>query len=263
MAAPSSLPEAVVHVRDLAVAFGDKVILNGLSLDVIRGEILGVAGGSGSGKSVLMRTIIGLIPRRSGRIELFGKDPDTLDETALRLVRRRWGVMFQQGALFSSLTVRQNIQFQMRETLSISDRLKDEIATAKLEMVGLRATDGDKMPSELSGGMVKRAALARALALDPEFVFLDEPTSGLDPISAREFDSLITTLQSTLGLTVFLVTHDLESLFSACDRVVVLADGKVVAEGPVDSMVRHKHPWVRTYFGGLHRMPANRRSKPK
>jgi phospholipid/cholesterol/gamma-HCH transport system ATP-binding protein len=263
MAAPSSLPEAVVHVRDLTVAFGDKVILNGLSLDVMRGEILGVAGGSGSGKSVLMRTIIGLIPRRSGRIELFGKDPDTLDEAALRLVRRRWGVMFQQGALFSSLTVRQNIQFQMRETLAISDRLKDEMAAAKLEMVGLKAADGDKMPSELSGGMVKRAALARALALDPEFVFLDEPTSGLDPISAREFDSLITTLQSTLGLTVFLVTHDLESLFSACDRVVVLADGKVVAEGPVDSMVRHKHPWVRTYFGGLHRMPANRRSKPK
>jgi phospholipid/cholesterol/gamma-HCH transport system ATP-binding protein len=263
MAASSSLPEAVVHVRDLTVAFGDKVILNGLSLDVMRGEILGVAGGSGSGKSVLMRTIIGLIPRRSGTIELFGKDPDTLDEKALQIVRRRWGVMFQQGALFSSLTVRQNIQFQMRETLAISDRLKDEMATAKLEMVGLKAADGDKMPSELSGGMVKRAALARALALDPEFVFLDEPTSGLDPISAREFDSLITTLQSTLGLTVFLVTHDLESLFSACDRVVVLADGKVVAEGPVDSMVRHKHPWVRTYFGGLRRMPANRRSKPK
>jgi phospholipid/cholesterol/gamma-HCH transport system ATP-binding protein len=263
MAASSSLPEAVVHVRDLTVAFGDKVILNGLSLDVLRGEILGVAGGSGSGKSVLMRTIIGLIPRRSGTIELFGKDPDTLDEKALQMVRRRWGVMFQQGALFSSLTVRQNIQFQMRETLAISDRLKDEMATAKLEMVGLKAADGDKMPSELSGGMVKRAALARALALDPEFVFLDEPTSGLDPISAREFDSLITTLQSTLGLTVFLVTHDLESLFSACDRVVVLADGKVVAEGPVDSMVRHKHPWVRTYFGGLRRIPANRRSKPK
>lgn len=263
MAASSSLPEAVVHVSDLTVAFGDKVILNGLSLDVMRGEILGVAGGSGSGKSVLMRTIIGLIPRRSGTIELFGKDPDTLDEKALQMVRRRWGVMFQQGALFSSLTVRQNIQFQMRETLAISDRLKDEMATAKLEMVGLKAGDGDKMPSELSGGMVKRAALARALALDPEFVFLDEPTSGLDPISAREFDSLITTLQSTLGLTVFLVTHDLESLFMACDRAVVLAEGRVVAEGPVESMVRHKHPWVRTYFGGLRTTPSSRRSKPK
>jgi phospholipid/cholesterol/gamma-HCH transport system ATP-binding protein len=263
MAASSSLPEAVVHVRDLTVAFGDRVILNGLSLDVMRGEILGVAGGSGSGKSVLMRTIIGLIPRRSGTIELFGKDPDTLDEKALQMVRRRWGVMFQQGALFSSLTVRQNIQFQMRETLSISDKLKDEMATAKLEMVGLKAADGDKMPSELSGGMVKRAALARALALDPEFVFLDEPTSGLDPISAREFDSLITTLQSTLGLTVFLVTHDLESLFMACDRAVVLAEGRVVAEGPVDSMVRHKHPWVRTYFGGLRTTPASRRSKSR
>lgn len=259
----SSPQEAVIRVMDLTVSFGDRTILDGLSLDVMRGEILGVAGGSGSGKSVLMRTIIGLIPRRSGTIELFGKDPDTLDEKALQMVRRRWGVMFQQGALFSSLTVRQNIQFQMRETLAISDRLKDEMATAKLEMVGLKAADGDKMPSELSGGMVKRAALARALALDPEFVFLDEPTSGLDPISAREFDSLIMTLQSTLGLTVFLVTHDLESLFSACDRVVVLADGKVVAEGPVDSMVRHKHPWVRTYFGGLRRMPANRRSKTK
>jgi phospholipid/cholesterol/gamma-HCH transport system ATP-binding protein len=263
MAASASLPEAVIRVSDLTVAFGDRIILNGLSLDVMRGEILGVAGGSGSGKSVLMRTIIGLIPKRSGRIELFGQDPDALDEAALRSVRRRWGVMFQQGALFSSLSVRQNIQFQMRETLSISDRLKDEIATAKLEMVGLRATDGDKMPSELSGGMVKRAALARALALDPEFVFLDEPTSGLDPISAREFDDLITTLQSTLGLTVFLVTHDLESLFSACDRVVVLADGKVVADGPVDGMVRHKHPWVRTYFGGMRRTPVRGRSKHK
>ncbi len=166
------------------------------------------------------------------------------------MIQRRWGVMFQQGALFSSLTVKQNIQFQMREALELSDRLKDEMAIAKLEMVGLRPSDGDKMPSELSGGMTKRVALARALALDPEFVLLDEPTSGLDPISAGDFDDLMKTLQSTLGLTVFLVTHDLESLYAVCDRIAVLAEGKVVAEGTIEAMLANRHPWVQSYFRG-------------
>ncbi len=206
-------------------------MLNGLSLDVQRGEILGLVGGSGSGKSVLLRTIIGLIPKRQGTIEVFGVRLDAADDRERQAVERRWGVLFQQGALFSSLTVRQNVQFPMRENFMLSERLMDEIAMAKLEMVGLDPRDADKIPAELSGGMTKRVALARALALDPEIVFLDEPTSGLDPISAGEFDELIRTLQQTLGLTVFMVTHDLESLRAVCDRVAALADGEVVAKG--------------------------------
>lgn len=248
--------EPIVRVRDLVTGFGDRTVLDGLSLDVRRGEILGIAGGSGSGKSVLLRTIIGLIPKRAGTIELFGRDRDAMTGDERRLVERRWGVMFQHGALFSSLTVRQNIQFQLREAFSLSQRLQDEMASAKLEMVGLKAADGDKMPSELSGGMIKRVALARALSLDPELVFLDEPTSGLDPISAGEFDRLMKTLQATLGLTVFLVTHDLESINAVCDRVAVIADGRVVANGPVESMANHEHPWVRTYFRGRQPEPA-------
>jgi phospholipid/cholesterol/gamma-HCH transport system ATP-binding protein len=240
----------IVRIRDLVTGFGPRNVLDGLSLDVRRGEILGVVGGSGSGKSVLLRTIIGLIPKRAGTIELFGRDVDTLDENELRVIQRRWGVMFQQGALFSSLTVKQNIQFQMREALDLSERLTAEMAIAKLEMVGLQPSDGNKMPSELSGGMTKRVALARALALDPEFVLLDEPTSGLDPISAGDFDDLMKTLQSTLGLTVFLVTHDLESLYAVCDRIAVLAQGKVVAQGTIKEMLANKHPWVESYFRG-------------
>jgi phospholipid/cholesterol/gamma-HCH transport system ATP-binding protein len=162
----------------------------------------------------------------------------------------KWGILFQQGALFSSLTVRQNVQFPMREYLDLTPRLMDEIAAAKLEMVGLPPDVGNKMPSELSGGMIKRVALARALALDPQIVFLDEPTSGLDPISAGEFDNLIRTLQRTLGLTVFMVTHDLDSLHSVCDRIAVLADGKVIAAGPMSTMLASEHPWLKAYFRG-------------
>ncbi len=227
----STSAEAAISIRDLTVGFGNAVILNGLSLDVYRGEILGVAGGSGAGKSVLMRTVIGLVPKRRGTIEVFGTDRDKASDRQFRAVQRRWGILFQQGALFSSLTARQNVQFPMREYLKLPERLMDEIATAKLEMTGLKAADGDKFPAELSGGMTKRVALARALALDPELVFLDEPTSGLDPISAAEFDDLILTLKRTLGLTVFMVTHDLDSLYRACDRVAAVADGKVAAEG--------------------------------
>jgi len=240
----------VIKVRDLVVGFGDQIVLDHLFLDVTGGEILGVVGASGSGKSVLLRTIIGLLPRRHGSIEVLGVDLDKANEAERRALERRWGILFQQGALFSSLTVRQNVQFPMRENLDLSPRLLDEMASAKLEMVGLSPQDGDKFPSELSGGMTKRVALARALALDPEIVFLDEPTSGLDPISAGDFDELIRTLQQTLGLTVFMVTHDLESLYTACDRIAVLADGKVVAEGPIAAMLESDHPWVRTYFQG-------------
>ncbi|MFZ1109541.1 MAG: ATP-binding cassette domain-containing protein [Rhodomicrobium sp.] len=242
--------EAVIRVRDLVVGFGDATVLNGLSLDVWRGEILGLVGGSGSGKSVLMRTIIGLLPKRGGTVEVLGADRDKASGEELRAVERRWGILFQQGALFSSLTALQNVQFPMREYLRISETLMDEVAAAKLEMVGLRRADGAKFPAELSGGMTKRVALARALALDPEIVFLDEPTSGLDPIAAAEFDELIRTLQRTLGLTVFMVTHDLESLYLVCDRVAALADGKVVAQGPIASMLLSSHPWVKSYFGG-------------
>jgi phospholipid/cholesterol/gamma-HCH transport system ATP-binding protein len=241
---------AVIKVRDLEVGFGNQTVLNHLDLDVRESEILGVVGGSGAGKSVLLRTIIGLVPKRHGSIEVLGVDLAKVNEAERRALERRWGVLFQQGALFSSLTVRQNIQFPMRENLEISQRLMDEMAMAKLEMVGLTAQDADKFPSELSGGMTKRAALARALALDPEIVFLDEPTSGLDPISAGDFDELIRTLQQTLEITVFMVTHDLESLYTACDRIAVLADGKVVADGPIANMLESEHPWVKTYFQG-------------
>jgi len=242
--------EPVIKVRDLVVGFGDQPVLNHLDLDVRGAEILGVVGASGAGKSVLLRTIIGLLPRQHGSIEVLGVDLAHASEEKRRALERRWGVLFQQGALFSSLTVKQNVQFPMRENLDISQRLMDEMALAKLEMVGLSPHDGNKFPSELSGGMTKRVALARALALDPEIVFLDEPTSGLDPISAGDFDELIRTLQQTLEITVFMVTHDLESLYTACDRIAVLADGKVVADGPIATMLESEHPWVKTYFQG-------------
>jgi phospholipid/cholesterol/gamma-HCH transport system ATP-binding protein len=240
----------VIEVRDLVVGFGDHIVLDRLSLDVFPSEILGVVGASGSGKSVLLRTIIGLLPKRQGRVEVLGVDLSEASDRERRVLERRWGVLFQQGALFSSLTVRQNVQFPIRENLELSDRLLDEMAIAKLEMVGLTPRDADKFPAELSGGMTKRAALARALALDPEIVFLDEPTSGLDPISGGDFDALIKTLQQTLGLTVFMVTHDLESLYTVCDRVAALADGRIVADGPMPTMLECEHPWVQTYFRG-------------
>jgi phospholipid/cholesterol/gamma-HCH transport system ATP-binding protein len=240
----------VIKVRDLVVDFESHRVLNGVNVELHRGEILGFVGASGAGKSTLARTIIGLLPKRAGRIEILGVDIEKASHEQKRAIDRRWGVLFQQGALFSSLTVRQNVQFPMRENLDISQRLMDEMALAKLEMVGLTPQDADKFPSELSGGMTKRVALARALALDPEIVFLDEPTSGLDPISAGDFDELIRTLQQTLEITVFMVTHDLESLYTACDRIAALADGKVVAEGPIQVMLESEHPWVKTYFQG-------------
>ena len=240
--------EPVISARDLVVGFGDTIVLDHLSIDVFRGEIFGLVGGSGSGKSVLLRTIIGLLQKRSGTIEILDVDRDRATLAELRAMERRWGVLFQQGALFSSLTVRENVEFPMREYLGISQKLMTEVAMTKLDMVGLTSRDADKFPSELSGGMTKRAALARALALDPEIVFLDEPTSGLDPISAREIDNLIETLRQTLNLTVFMVTHDLESLETICDRVAVLVKGKIVACGSVAELRETPHPWVRAYF---------------
>jgi phospholipid/cholesterol/gamma-HCH transport system ATP-binding protein len=242
--------DAIIRVRDISVKFGSTKVLDGLDLDVQRGEILGFVGPSGAGKSVLTRTIIGLVPKISGRIEVFGVDLDSASPSERRAVERRWGILFQQGALFSSLTVRQNIQFPVREYLDVTQRLLDEITVAKLGMVGLRPDVADRFPSELSGGMIKRVALARALALDPELVFLDEPTSGLDPIGAGDFDELVRTLQRTLGLTVFMVTHDLDSLYTACDRIAVLGNGKIIAAGSMADMQASQHPWLRAYFHG-------------
>jgi phospholipid/cholesterol/gamma-HCH transport system ATP-binding protein len=245
-----SSKETVIEVRGVVAGFGSHIVLDHVDLDVYRGEVLGFVGGSGAGKSVLMRTIIGLLPKREGSIKVFGVDMGEASDLERHAVERRWGVLFQQGALFSSLTVKENLQFPVREYLNLSQKLLDELAVAKLDMVGLGADVCDKFPSELSGGMTKRVALARALALDPEIVFLDEPTSGLDPIGAGDFDTLIATLQRTLGLTVFMVTHDLDSLHTVCDRIAVLADGKVIAAGTMDTMLASTHPWLRAYFHG-------------
>jgi len=242
--------EAVIRVRDLEVGFGERLVMKKLDLDVYRGEILGFVGPSGQGKSVLTRAILGLVPKRGGTIEVFGENIDGLSAKSRSEIERRWGVLFQQGALFSALTVRQNVQVPMREYLSLSARLLDELAMLKIEMVGLKPEAADKLPSELSGGMIKRASLARALSLDPEILFLDEPTSGLDPIGAGEFDELIATLQRTLGLTVFMVTHDLDSLYTVCDRIAALGDGRIIAQGPMDAMLASDDPWVRSYFHG-------------
>ena len=249
-AAPSSTPEVVISVRGLKVGFGDKLVMDGLDLDLYRGEVLGFVGASGAGKSVLTRTILGLIPKRAGTIEVFGHNLDHLSHLERLQIGERWGVLFQEGALFSSLTVRQNIQAPMREHLRFSQSMMDGLAAQKLSLVGLPEDAADKFPDELSGGMTKRVALARALALDPEIVFLDEPTSGLDPISAGDFDDLIGTLQKTLGLTVFMVTHDLDSLFAICNRVAVLGHGKVSAVGKIEELLQSEDPWLKAYFHG-------------
>ena len=242
--------EPIIRARGVEVGFGERTILRGLDLDVYRGEILGFVGGSGQGKSVLTRAILGLVPKRAGTIEVLGQNLDELSADERRQLERHWGVLFQQGALFSALTVKQNIQVPMREYLALSQDLMDEIAMLKIDMVGLARDAAHKYPSELSGGMIKRAALARALALDPEILFLDEPTSGLDPIGAAEFDDLIATLQKTLGLTVFMVTHDLDSLYSICDRIAALAERRVIETGTIEQMLASDHPWLRSYFHG-------------
>jgi len=240
-----------ICVRDLRTSFGDQIVHDGLDLDVRKGEILGVVGGSGTGKSVLMRAIIGLqIPDR-GEIEVFGEPMiGRLDDEALA-IRKRWGVLFQGGALFSTLTVAENVEVPIREYYpNIGAQLRDEIAAYKIRMTGLPADAGPKYPAELSGGMRKRAGLARALALDPDLLFLDEPTAGLDPIGAAAFDEQTRRLQQTLGLTVFLITHDLDTLYSICDRVAVLADKKVIAVGTIDELLATDHPWIQEYFNG-------------
>jgi len=242
--------DAVIRVRGLVNQFGPHTVHRDLDLDLYRGEILGVVGGSGSGKSVLLKSIIGLNRPQSGRIEIFGREQAGLGGTEKRASRRRWGVLFQDGALFSSLTVAQNVQVPLREYYELSQALLDEIAAVKISMVGLDVDASPKYPSELSGGMRRRAGLARALALDPPLVFLDEPTAGLDPIGAASFDELIIELRDTLGLTVFLVTHDLDTLRTACDRIAVLAEQRIITTGKFEELMAYDHPWVKEYFRG-------------
>jgi len=245
-----AVDDPIIRVRGLTTRFGTHTVHDGLNLDVRQGEIIGVVGGSGTGKSVLLRAIVGLLKPDAGQIEVFNQTVRDTSEEDYRRLRRRWGVMFQDGALFSSLTVRQNVEAPMREQLHLEETLRETLAAIKVRMVGLPENALGKYPSELSGGMRKRAGFARAIALDPEIVFLDEPTAGLDPIGAAAFDILIRQLQAALGLTVFLVTHDLDSLYAICDRVAVLADKRVLAVGTMQEMLEVDHPWVREYFHG-------------
>ena len=243
--------EHPISIRGLTNCFGDVAIHEDLDLDVNRGEILGVVGGSGTGKSVLMRSIIGLQYPDSGTIEVFGNDITAAEPDEVIGVRNRWGVLFQGGALFSTLTVGENVQVPLKQFYpELSPRLLREISRYKVIMTGLPQEAVAKFPSELSGGMKKRAGLARALALDPELLFLDEPTAGLDPIGAAKFDELLRELADTLGLTVFLITHDLDTLYAICDRVAVLADKKVVAVGTIPELLETEHPWIQEYFNG-------------
>ena len=244
--------EFPIIVEGLCNGFGDQLIHENLSLKVRRGEILGVVGGSGTGKSVLMRSIIGLQQPRGGSILVFGNEvADGIDAQESIDIRPRWGVLFQGGALFSTLTVEENVEVPLRQFYpEIGDNLREEIARFKVKISGLPEEASFKYPNELSGGMKKRAGLARALALDPELLFLDEPTAGLDPIGAAAFDQLTRELQETLGLTVFLITHDLDTLYEICDRVAVLADKQVIAVGTIPELLALDHPWIQDYFNG-------------
>ncbi len=241
--------DPIITVRDLVTRFGPQVIHQGLGLDVQKGEILGIVGGSGTGKSVLLKEMIGLIRPAAGQIRVLGEDPHIGDRRRSEALRRRWGVLFQEGALFSALSVAQNILMPMREFTNLNIPLRRDLTAIKIGLVGLPQEAADKRPSELSGGMKKRVGLARALALDPEILFLDEPTAGLDPIGANAFDELILSLRRSLGLTVVMITHDLDSLITICDRIAVLVDKRVVT-GTLDELMQNGHPWIRDYFGG-------------
>lgn len=243
--------EPIIEVRGLRNSFGEQLIHDQLELTVCRGEILGVVGGSGTGKSVLMRSIIGLQQPDEGDVRVFGEQMIDRDEEELKDIARRWGILFQSGALFSTLTVAENVQVPLREFFPhLDEKLLEEIASYKIVMSGLPPNAGPKYPSELSGGMKKRAGVARALALDPQLLFLDEPTAGLDPIGAAAFDELIRELRNALGLTVFLITHDLDTLYAICDRVAVLADKHVVAVGTIPELLALDHDWIDEYFRG-------------
>ncbi len=242
------MSENVIEVDNIVTRLAGAVVHDGISLNIEKGKVTALIGGSGTGKSVLLKEIIGLLRPQSGKIRLFGEDVWAVDEARLMALRRRFGVLFQDGALFSSLTVEQNVALPLREHTRLPPAECLELARLKIAMAGLPVSAGSKMPSELSGGMRKRAALARALALDPELLFLDEPTSGLDPISARAFDRLIRLLSDSLGLTVFLVTHDLDTLLSMVDKIIVLAHGKVLGQGSVEDLKEIDDPWLQDYF---------------
>jgi len=246
----NSTRNTIINIADLIVQFGATTIHEGLNLEVLAGEILSVVGASGTGKSVLLQTIVGLIRPSGGVIEIYGEDTSSLAPRAVLEIRRRCGVLFQDGALFGSMTVSQNIQLPMREHFKLPQRILEDLAALKLAMVGLKTDVGDKYPAELSGGMRKRAGLARALALDPDLLFLDEPTAGLDPIGAASFDQLIQELQKNLQLTVFMVTHDLDTIYTVSDRVAVLGEKKVLTCGSLDEVSAYKHSWVNEYFHG-------------
>ncbi len=242
-------PDPVISIRGLRTQFGKNVIHDGVDLDVLRGEVMGVVGASGTGKSVLMRAVIGLVKPTAGSIRIFGEDRAKMPKAELKAMEKRYGVLFQDGALFSSLTVAQNVMVPMKEHTRMSAPLMAEIAAYKIAMSGLPPDACPKYPAELSGGMRKRAGLARALALDPEILFLDEPTAGLDPIGAAAFDGLIHDLQKTLGLTVVMVTHDLDSLYAICDRIAVLVDKHAIV-GTLEEVAANPHPWMHDYFHG-------------
>ncbi|MBP6677663.1 MAG: ABC transporter ATP-binding protein [Paracoccus sp.] len=244
------MTQNVIEVRGLKNQFGRHVVHDGLDLDLRRGEILGVVGGSGTGKSVLLRTIVGLNRPAAGTVRVLGQDVGKLSGAAREALERRWGVLFQNGALFSSLNVRENVEVPLRAVPDLSPDLRAALAELKVSMAGLPWIANDKYPSDLSGGMKKRAGLARALALDPEIVFLDEPTAGLDPIGADAFDRLILELRDSLNLSVFMVTHDLDTLHTCCDRIAVLAEKKVLVTGTMAEMMQVDHPWVHEYFHG-------------
>lgn len=241
--------EPVIVARDLVNRFGPQVVHDGVSLEVQRGEIFGVVGGSGSGKSVLLRTLLGLRRPDSGTVEVEGREVTAMGDRELRDFKRRYGVTFQHGALFSALTVAENITLPVAEAIDLDEADLSRLVELRLRMVGLPLEAAAKHPAQLSGGMVKRVALARALALDPSILFLDEPTAGLDPIAASAFDELLLYLRGTLGLTVVMVTHDLDTLARTCDRVAVLVDRKVIVD-TLEAIVAHEHPWIRHYFHG-------------
>jgi phospholipid/cholesterol/gamma-HCH transport system ATP-binding protein len=243
------MSEAVIEVRGLKNRFGAQIVHDGLDMTVEAGEVFGIVGGSGSGKSVLLRTILGLQRPQAGEVRLMGRDLTHMSEADLKQVKAGYGVTFQQGALFSALTVLQNVQLPMLEHLSLPPRALDELAMLKVRLVGLPEDAGGKYPAQLSGGMIKRAALARALALDPGLLMLDEPTAGLDPISAAAFDELLMDLRQQLGLTVVMITHDLDTIFRTCNRVGVIIDRKMTSDS-LEGIVNNPHPWIQAYFHG-------------